>query len=135
MDLVQAPLNLIDRRLITTGWLQRLSRSGVEIHTRSVFMQGLLLIPRETRPTQFSLWKALWEKWDNWLSNNDISAVQACLAYPLSFKEIDRIIVGADSVSQLAEIINEVGKKEQFKLPELQCEDECLINPSYWSAI
>src|SRR5581483_2256099 len=43
-DLVQAPFNLVDRRLHTTGWLQRLKEDGVEIHTRSAFLQGLLLM-------------------------------------------------------------------------------------------
>jgi len=38
-DLVQAPFSLIDRRLQTTGWLQRLKEAGMEIHTRSAFVQ------------------------------------------------------------------------------------------------
>lgn len=36
-DLVQVPLNLIDRRLVDTGWLNRLADDGVEVHTRSCF--------------------------------------------------------------------------------------------------
>src|SRR3989338_1375415 len=42
-DLVQAPFNLVDCRLHTSGWLKRLKDEGVEIHTRSAFLQGLLL--------------------------------------------------------------------------------------------
>jgi preprotein translocase subunit SecY len=43
-DLIQAPFNLVDRRLQKTGWLKKLKDKGVEIHTRSAFLQGLLLM-------------------------------------------------------------------------------------------
>ena len=46
VDIIQAPLNLFDRRLIDSGWLSKLKSYGVEIHTRSIFLQGLLLMPR-----------------------------------------------------------------------------------------
>ena len=38
-------MNIIDRRLELSGWLERLSDEGVEVHARSVFLQGLLLMP------------------------------------------------------------------------------------------
>ena len=46
-DIVQAPFNLIDRRLIETGWLEKLNMSNIEVHCRSCFLQGLLLMDRE----------------------------------------------------------------------------------------
>ena len=42
IDIVQAPINIVDRRLVNTGWLEKLNANGVEIHGRSIFMQGLL---------------------------------------------------------------------------------------------
>ena len=50
LDLVQAPLNLVDRRLATSGWLDLLRERGVEVHVRSVFLQGILLASRSDRP-------------------------------------------------------------------------------------
>src|SRR5476649_2394250 len=41
LDLVQLPVNLLDRRLTEGGTLSRLAASGVEIHARSAFLQGL----------------------------------------------------------------------------------------------
>lgn len=54
IDLVQAPLNLIDRRLENSGWLSRLHQEGVEVHTRSAFLQGLLLVPRKKNTFKIS---------------------------------------------------------------------------------
>ena len=49
-DLVQAPFNILDSRLVQTGWLSRLRRGGTELHVRSVFLQGLLLMRPTDRP-------------------------------------------------------------------------------------
>jgi len=135
LDLVQAPFNLVDRRLHTTGWLRRLKDKDVEIHTRSTFLQGLLLLPQAAIPPKFAPWSALWERWHKWLLDHDVSAVQACLAYPLAFPAVDRVVVGADSVSQLEQIIGAASSAPLVDLPDLQCEAENLINPFYWSRL
>lgn len=131
-DLVQAPFNLVDQRLHTSGWMQRLNDDGVEIHTRSVFLQGLLLMSRGEIPAKFTKWNGLWQRWHSWLADHNGCAVQACLAFNLSFPNIDRVIVGADSLSQLAQIVSVANSKSISVLPDLQCNDEGLINPAHW---
>ena len=133
LDLVQAPFNLVDRRLYKTGWLQRLKDDGVEVHTRSVFLQGLLLMRQADLPTKFTPWGDLWRRWHQWLSGHSISAVQACLAYPLAIPEIDRIVVGADGLSQLEQIVRATNVQAKSAIPDLECQDERLINPALWS--
>ena len=134
-DLVQAPFNLVDQRFYNSGWLQRLKDDDVEVHTRSVFLQGLLLMAQEDIPGKFSHWDKLWRTWYRWLADHDISAVQACLAFPLSFSEIDRVIVGANSLSQLSEIVSAANEQREFNFPDLQCEDENIINPANWNQL
>jgi aryl-alcohol dehydrogenase-like predicted oxidoreductase len=133
IDLVQAPFNLVDRRLHTSGWLRKLEDDGVEIHTRSAFLQGLLLVPQADLPAKFKPWSALWEKWHKWLASHNTSAVEASLAFPLAFPEIDRVVVGADDAAQLAEIIAAAACGQRDDWPELHCEAEDLINPSSWA--
>lgn len=134
-DLIQAPLNLVDRRLYSSSWLKKLKDYGIEIHTRSAFLQGLLLMPKAAIPAKFSRWGNIFERWHDWLTHNDRSAVQACLDFPLSFPEVDRVVVGAESKRQLAQILNTEGAIANDELPELRCEDEDLINPSQWSRL
>ena len=134
-DLVQAPFNLLDRRLHASGWLKRLKDDGVEIHTRSAFLQGLLLMPKESIPDKFLPWSDLWGKWYDWLSQHNVSAVQACLAFSLSFSEIDRVVVGADSISQLQQIIRDASGVAPDEFPDFQCNAEDLINPALWSKL
>ena len=134
-DLIQTPFNLIDQRLLHSGWMKKLKDSGVEIHTRSAILQGLLLMKEIDIPPKFSSWKHLWKKWHNWLAENNISALQGSLAFPLSFPEITRVVVGADSHQQLKEIINATSNLLNTDLPNLLSTDENLINPVNWSKL
>ena len=134
-DLVQAPFNLVDQRFYHSGWLQRLKDDDVEVHTRSAFLQGLLLMDQGDIPDKFSHWDKLWGAWHQWLLDHDISSVQACLAFPLSFSEIDRVIVGANSLSQLSEIVSAANDQMEFNFPDLHCEDENIINPANWNQL
>ena len=134
-DLVQAPFNLVDHRFYSTGWMRRLKDSDVEIHTRSAFLQGLLLMAHADIPSKFLPWDGLWQIWHKWLADQSVSAVQACLAFSLSFPEIDRVVVGADSQSQLAQIIGAAKSQLISEMPNLECYDENLINPARWTSL
>jgi aryl-alcohol dehydrogenase-like predicted oxidoreductase len=136
IDLVQAPLNVIDRRLESTGWLCKLNELGVEVHTRSSFLQGLLLMNRKEIPEKFNNWSCMWDKWSVALSDSKSSALAACLAYPLSLRGINRVVVGVDSFMHLQEIIEascNIGV--DFDASFMESTDVRLINPSNWNAL
>lgn len=135
VDIIQAPLNIIDQRLINSGWLSKLYKSDVEVHIRSVFLQGLLLMSKKNRPPKFNRWKNLWRIWHEWLNDNQITALEATIRYALSIKKISKVIVGVDSKKQLQQII----LASEGKLPpipsELFMSDINLLNPSNWDKI
>ena len=106
LDLIQAPLNLIDQRLQTSGWLSRLHNEGIEIHSRSSFLQGLLLLPRKQIPSRFERWAYLWDQWENKKKKSGKSALELCLAYPLSLPEVNKVIVGVNNLNHLNSILN-----------------------------
>ena len=62
-DLVQAPFNPIDHRLITSGWLKYFEENNVELHVRSIFLQGLLVTHPSELPRKFLRWKIFLERW------------------------------------------------------------------------
>jgi aryl-alcohol dehydrogenase-like predicted oxidoreductase len=136
IDLVQSPLSLFDQRLIASGWLSRLQDCGVEVHTRSAFLQGLLLMPAYRRPRKFDRWSDVWQVWDSWLSQTGLSPLKACLYFVLSVSGVSRVIVGLDSTTQLTEILENMVPDGLPSLPAwLKPLDEELVNPSLWSSL
>jgi aryl-alcohol dehydrogenase-like predicted oxidoreductase len=133
VDLVQAPFNHIDKRMIKSGWMRKLHTDGIEIHVRSVFLQGLLLMPLNQIPAKFARWSYLWNKWRDWLQQTKISPQTACLAFAKSIPEIDQIIVGVETHQQFTELLHSMNSSTPSAFPHIECADLDLINPSHWS--
>lgn len=134
-DIVQCPFNLVDRGLETSGWLYKLSLAGVEVHSRSSFLQGLLLMRRDLIPDKFQEWGALWDLWHDWLNDQSTTPLEACMSYALSFPEIDRVVVGVESKQQLEQIVDIVLSSRITLFPDIFSEDTNLINPANWNRL
>lgn len=134
-DLIQAPFNILDHRMLDSGWFAKLSSLGVEIHTRSAFLQGLLLMQRKDIPTKFDQWRLLWDEWFDWLEKSEMSPVDACLRYVLSYSEISKVVVGVDNITQLNQLIK-ASRGSLPSIPEkLKVDDVNLINPANWALL
>ena len=132
IDIIQLPFNIFDRRFFNNGMLRRLDKKGIEVHGRSIFLQGLLLMSREERPKIFNKWDSLWKKWECWLNDNNLTPLDAAVRYAISITEIKKILVGVDSVNQLQQIL----RTSEGILPEIPndmfTDDPALLNPSMW---
>lgn len=134
-DLVQAPLSILDRSLLDSGWAQRLKDNGVEVHTRSAFLQGLLLMSKENRLAKFERWADIWTEWDRWLTETGLTPLQACLQFTNTLDCIDRVVVGVDNLAQLDQII-EAAEGALRSLPQFKSlQDERLISPATWNQL
>lgn len=132
-DLIQAPFNILDRRLLDSGWLARLQNMGTALHVRSVFMQGLLLMSKEERPKKFAHWNSLWNQWHRWLYETGQKPVEACMRYALSIPEIEKVVVGVDSYPQLQQIVRAASGPCFAPPADLATSDSRLLNPSSWN--
>jgi len=131
-DVVQTPLNIIDRSLLESNLINELNKKKIEIHIRSIFLQGVLLLPKNKIPQQFHGWNDIWNDWHEWLEINHIDPVHACLSYAKSIKGIDKIVIGVDSLSQIKKIINFYNINLIHEFPNISSTDKSLINPSKW---
>jgi aryl-alcohol dehydrogenase-like predicted oxidoreductase len=135
IDIVQLPINIINQEIINSGFLKVLKRKKIEIHARSCFLQGLLLLDYNEIPLKFKKWSNIFLDWHNWLKKNNINAVQGCLSFINSIDGIDKVIVGIENVSQLKELINYSNNKDIKNFPDLFSNDIDLIDPSNWSSL
>ncbi len=131
-DIVQSPLNLIDRRLYTSGWLDKLHNNGCEVHARSIFLQGLLLSKNIRMPNFFKKWQPLFKLYYQWLEKENLTPLEACLSFALSFPKVSNTVVGVDSLAHLKQILD-CGIRTTVDFPnDISTEDTNLINPANW---
>lgn len=136
IDIIQAPLNIIDRRLEKSGWLKKLHSKNIEIHTRSTFLQGLLLMQSDKIPVKFKRWSNLFDRWFFELKKHNFNAIHACLSYPMSLPEVDRIIVGVNNLDQFENLIGiSQSKILNYDFSFMISNDKMLINPNKWKNI
>jgi len=137
LEIVQIPANVFDRRFAETGWLDRLTANGVEVHARSVFLQGLLLMPSERIPSKFAPYRPLIDRWHTWLASetSSTSPVQACLSHVASYEDIARLVIGADSFEQLQVIIAAAAAAPKRAPASLASPVSPLINPAQWNTL
>jgi hypothetical protein len=131
-DVIQAPLNIFDRRIISSGWLGRLSEMGVSVIARSVFLQGILLSQVNDLPPYFSKWRPLFMQWIEFYQENGLSALEASLQFIVQVPEIDKIIVGVESEHQLTEIVRAINNPVIIEYNDLETDDLGLISPVHW---
>jgi aryl-alcohol dehydrogenase-like predicted oxidoreductase len=132
-NLIQAPYNLFDRGIEKSGWLEKLNSQNIEVHTRSCFLQGLLLMKPALRPNKFKKWSHIWTLYDEWIDRNNITTLQACLNFALSNKQISKVIIGVDNVEQIEEIISAINTKQDIDFIDFNATDKNLINPASWN--
>lgn len=134
-EMVQAPFNVLDQRLVSSGWLARLHDLGIEVHVRSIFLQGLLLLDKLARPPQFSRWEGIWLDWDEYLRASNQTPLEACVRFASSSPIISRFVVGIDSRRQLEEIFTALDGATASLPHHLQCNDPQLLEPSRWESL
>jgi aryl-alcohol dehydrogenase-like predicted oxidoreductase len=129
-DLIQIPFNVFDTRLIRGGQLKALKKKNIEIHARSVFLQGLLL-DFDNLPSYFSVWGAQFEQYQEIVKERGLSLLEYALNFALKTQELDKILVGVNSLSQLRNIVDSSKLNDSIK--GFRIDDINLLNPGLWS--
>lgn len=132
LDLLQVPENILDRRLAKSPLLQELHKNGVEIHVRSVFLQGLLLMPESAIPKSLMGARQTILELEYYAREREISVIDLCVNYIRGLPWSDKTVIGCLSTQQLSEICNAKNIELDFDcLPHAL--DSSLIDPRFWS--
>ena len=130
-QVIQCPFNVIDRRMANERIFSLLKRNNIEIHARSIFLKGLLLLNKYQIPKKFKKWRHLWNNLHIFLNSKNKLPSEVCANFVLSNRMIDRIVVGFDDKKQLDNFLS-IKKKKIFFPKNIQSSDISLLNPSNW---
>lgn len=134
VDLVQLPCNVFDQRFAQAGLIDRLQNNGVEVHARSVFLQGLLLMEPDDLPESLLMAKAPLERFKQACEAHKVSRLSAAIACLVQNESINKLVVGVTSVKELKEIIDayQLANSVSLAWHKFVVNNESLLNPSCW---
>ena len=134
-DLIQIPFSLLDRKF--ESYLPELKSKNIEIHSRSVFLQGLYFINFDKLPRKLESLKPALSELNNICNIYGINMNQLALQYVNINKFIDKILIGVDSTNQLQKNIDSI--KDNIITVEIinhvnsvNTNFQELLNPSNW---
>ncbi len=134
IDLIQVPLSVFDQRLIHSGHLNKLKAAGVEVHVRSAFLQGSMLMSLQDLPEFFNPFKHHFVNWQIRCREIGISKIQAALGFLSSHDVVDSIICGIDNAKHFEELVDAVSTTiDPHNFYDLANTDPALLNPSRWN--
>jgi aryl-alcohol dehydrogenase-like predicted oxidoreductase len=112
-DLVQLPYNIFDRRF--EPYFEELKKRNVEIHIRSVFLQGLFFSDTQKLSSHFDSVKEKLLEIKQISNNEKVSISALCLGFVSKNENIEKIVVGIDNLQNLQENIKALNEKVSQK--------------------
>jgi len=137
ITVVQLPFNLLDNSNVRGDLINRLKEKGKIIHTRSAFLQGLFFKSTNDKNPIVQELKTELELLNQISIGSNCSMEELALSYCINQKNIDNVIIGVDSISQLNANIKASGfqiKENALKtINGIVVKDLELLNPSLWN--
>ena len=132
-QIVQLPLSIVDQRLARSGHLAKLAALGVEIHARSIFLQGLLVEPDPDFPREVAPHRAAFTALHEGLRVVGSTPLEGALAFAGCQPEVHAAIVGVASRDELLQIVSASKRSLEFDFSRYALEDPAALNPGRWS--
>lgn len=131
-EIVQIPVNLFNQEFVKNNWLKNMKKDGVEIHCRSIFLQGIILNNNRNFIKKNRQFKNHLNIFKKWLKKNKIDALKASLNFINRMKYIDRVLIGVENFRQFKEILEYKPNRYNLDFSTLSSTNKKLINPSKW---
>ncbi len=131
---IQVPFNMVDNRLLRTGMLEKMKQKGIEVHARSIYLQGLLLMEEQDIPSHLSDVKPYIKRLDAIAHEVLLTRKQLLFSYAMGNELIDKVFVGCDNMAQLQENLDMCEIELMHADMQKQFADvpEKILNPSMW---
>jgi len=133
-QIIQFQANILDQKILKNNFIKLLKKRGVEIHTRSIFLQGMLLSDISRIPKKFRYLKKILIYFDSWVKKKKISKLNICLQYIFSHSIIDKIVLGTNNYLQFKQTVEAIEKiNGKLSIPKkLRNLSQNQLNPKNW---
>ncbi len=135
LDIVQLPVSVFDQRLIQSGHLVALKRAGIEIHARSVFLQGLMFLEPRPLDTHFTPALKQLERIRGLAHLLGTTIERLALSFVICLAEVDVAVCGVNNLAQFRALLEAAENPAEFSdadVRALAVSDPAILNPSLW---
>ena len=133
--LFQVPFNIFDQRLLNLEVHNFIKKKKIEIHARSIFLQGAMFmsIPKAKKKIKNKKFILKLNELDNLCAKNKVRKIDLIINYVQNYKFIKNKLIAPISLKQMNEIISfKHIDLSKFDLKYLNIKEKKLINPSFW---
>ena len=124
-NIIQVPCNILDKRFLDKKILTIAKRNKIQIHARSIFLQGLLFMEKNEIIKRFKNTKKTFNKLEVICNKEKISLGELALLWISKKKEINKFIIGIDNYNQIIKNIKILRNK---KIKNLSIDEVDKIN-------
>ena len=137
INLIQLPFNMLDNWCQRGESIKKAKVKGIEIHVRSVFLQGLFFMKEADIPVKLNPLVPFLRQLGNICKEFNMSMEMAALGYALAHPEIDKVLFGVETPVQLEDNLTQIAKLQISKeflsaVEEIQIVDNELLSPVNW---
>ena len=127
---MQLPMNIFDNRFAEAGVLDACARADVEVHARSVFLQGFVLADPGALPAHLMPYAPALTAFRQECAERGLAPASAAIAHVAAHPVVSRILVGCETAAQLGQAVAALG-------PPAPClghadQPPALIDPRLW---
>ena len=130
IDVVQVPFNILDQRLNNNLFKKIISRKKIEVHVRSIFLQGIL-VDKKLIPSKIKKNPAI-KRWFLYIKKNNLNPIRESFKFLNGNKFINKIIIGYRNSKQLKEILFNCNYNSSFDYSIFNCNNKKIIDPRKW---
>jgi len=133
-DIIQIPCNIFDQRFIKNEFIFT-KYKNIEIHARSVFLQGLLLMDEKKIPKFFNPIKEKIIKLQLFLKKNNLTQYEGSLLFMFMQRRIKYFFIGINrpqELLQLIQTIKKIDKEKKLNFQQFAVNESKFINPQEW---
>lgn len=138
IELVQLPYNALDNAFHRESAFNKAHENGMDIQTRSAFLQGLFFKDLKAFPIKLQGLIPAIQEIKSLALSLDMPIGQLVLGYAMQGKS-NGVVFGVDSVNQLEEILTWSEKSKQVpkeaieQIDAIKIKNTSLLNPANWS--
>lgn len=135
VDFIQIPFNLLDNHYEKEDIFKKINNKGVEVHARSIFLQGLFFKPYDKYSNQLKPLIKYMKVIDKIIKESNSNIETLAINYPLKKDYIDKVIFGVHNLNQFSKNIKIINSRHELNLNKIDLinvEEKELLMPYNW---